>query len=236
MKAYQVTSALSDQKTYTRQELYRRFQEIRPDLNDSTFRWTLYELQRDRVIHRVGRDEYSLRSQDKMSYRPLYTDAAQKVIRFLENQFPDLTFVVFESVLLNEFLNHQIAQNTIYVQVEKDVATFVFDVLRDSGLGNVLYRPNSEEMDRYWSNGCIVVQNLISQAPLSAVMPHEMTAEKMLVDILAEKSIATTFSPSELPDIFRSVARLYQLDRNRVLRYAGRRGKAETVQQLMGES
>lgn len=30
---------------------------------------------------------------------------------------------VFESVLLNEFLNHQIAQNTVYVQVENSVRT-----------------------------------------------------------------------------------------------------------------
>ena len=35
-----------------------------------------------------------------------------------EKQYPDLQFVVFESALFNEFLNHQIAQNTIYVQVE----------------------------------------------------------------------------------------------------------------------
>lgn len=235
MWADKVISELSEQKTYTRQELLRRFQETRPDLNDSTFRWILYGLQKDQTIFRVGRDEYSLQPREAILYRPLYTDAAQNVIRFLENRFPDLVFVVFESVLLNEFLNHQIAQNTIYIQAEKDLGTFVFDVLRDEGYGNVLYRPDSRELDRYWSNGCIVVQNLISQAPLSAETPHEITAEKMLVDILAEKSIAMTFSPAELPAVFRNIARAYQVDWNRVLRYAGRRGKAEAVRQFMEE-
>lgn len=235
MWADRVISELSEQKTYTRQELLRRFQETRPDLNDSTFRWILYGLQKEQVMFRVGRDEYSLQSREAILYRPLYTDAAQNVIRFLENRFPDLVFVVFESVLLNEFLNHQIAQNTIYIQAEKDLGTFVFDVLRDDGYGNVLYRPDSRELDRYWSNGCIVVQNLISQAPLSAETPHEITAEKMLVDILAEKSIAMTFSPAELPAVFRNIARVYQVDWNRVLRYAGRRGKADVVRRFMEE-
>lgn len=235
MWADRVISELSEQKTYTRQELFQRFQELRPDLNDSTFRWILYGLQKEQVMFRVGRDEYSLQSREAILYRPLYTDAAQNVIRFLENRFPGLVFVVFESVLLNEFLNHQIAQNTIYIQAEKDLSTFVFDVLRDDGYGNVLYRPDSWELDRYWSNGCIVVQNLISQAPLSAETPHEITAEKMLVDILAEKSIAMTFSPAELPAVFRNIARAYQVDWNRVLRYAGRRGKADVVRQFMEE-
>ena len=43
-----------------------------------------------------------------------------------------VSFVVFESVLLNEFLNHQIAQNTIYIQVERDLSSYIFNVLNIS--------------------------------------------------------------------------------------------------------
>ena len=142
--------------------------------------------------------------------------------------------MVFESVLLNEFLNHQIAQNTIYVQVEKDVSSYVFDNLQEEYSGSVLYRPGKSEFGRYWTRDCIVVLDLISQSPLSQDNPHEITAEKMLVDITAEKSISRTFSPSEIPFVFENVIRSYHVDRRKMNRYAGRRGKSSQVKKYAG--
>ena len=83
----------------------------------------------------------------------------------------------------------------------------------------------------------MVVLELISQAPLSSSAPHEMTAEKMLVDIVAEKSIEATYSPAELPEIFMHMKKNYRLDVKKMNRYAGRRGKADLVQKyLRGEA
>ena len=76
--------------------------------------------------------------------------------------------------------------------------------------------------------------DLISQAPVSKETPHEMTAEKMLVDIIAEKSMAAAFSPSELPFVYENILESYNVDRRRLNRYAGRRGKAEIVQYAGG--
>ena len=142
--------------------------------------------------------------------------------------------MVFESVLLNEFLNHQIAQNTIYVHVEKDVSSYIFDILQENNTGRVLYRPGIKDFDRYWKRDCVVVLDLISQSPLSQDRPHEITAEKMLVDIISEKSIAATFSPSEVPDVYENVMQSYQIDRRKMNRYAGRRGKASEVREYAG--
>jgi hypothetical protein len=64
--------------------------------------------------------------------------------------------------------------------------------------------------------------------------PHEISAEKLLVDIVAEKSIAATFSPSELPFIYENIINSYRIDMRRLNRYAGRRGKAALVRKLAG--
>ena len=146
-----------------------------------------------------------------------------------------MNFVIFESVLLNEFLNHQIAQNTIYVQIEKDVSSYIFDNLQKEYVGNVLYKPGKKDFDRYWTRDCVVVLDLISQAPLSMEKSHEITIEKMLVDIIAEKSMAATFSPSEIPFVYESAMKSYQVDRRKMNRYAGRRGKASLVKEYVGD-
>ena len=38
----------------------------------------------------------------------------------ISKKFPYVSFTVFETVLMNNFLNHLIAQNTIFLQVERE--------------------------------------------------------------------------------------------------------------------
>ena len=221
---------LSSQKTYHRDELFRVFQSEHESLNDCTFRWMLYNLQNEQKLFRTGYDAYSVVPPEVLPiYRPLYSDNAKSVEELLTERFPELEFVIFESALLNEFLNHQIAQNTIFVQVQKDVSAFACDRLQDFYAGRVLYKPGEKEWDHYWTRGCVIVLDLISQAPLSSEYPHEMTAEKLLVDIVAEKNIAKTFSPSETPQIYESLLESYHVDIRRMNRYAGRRGKSALI-------
>jgi len=103
-------------------------------------------------------------------------------------------------------------------------------------VGSVLYKPTKKEFDRYWTKNCIVVLDLISQSPMSDKSPHEITVEKLLVDMIAEKSIAATFSPAELPAVFQNVRESCRIDRHRLERYAGRRGRTEQVNTYMGDS
>lgn len=226
---------LSPQTAYSRNDLFEIFRSEKQDLSDGAFRWTLYNLLQEQKIFKADYDSYiAMKPQTLPVYKPYYSDKVKALLKMLEEMYPDLDFVLFESVLLNEFLNHQIAQNTIYIQIEKEVSSFIFDVLQEEYTGSVLYRPRRNEFDRYWTRDCIVVQDLISQAPLSQNVPHEITVEKMLVDIVAEKSIAATFSPSELPFVYENIIRSYQVDKRRMNRYAGRRGKAQQIKKFVG--
>ena len=231
----QALGKLSDNKTYSRDDLFRLFTLEKKDLSNSAFRWTLYNLLQKEKLFRTDYDTYvTVKPKVLPEYKPYYSQRAVTLLEMLEEKYPDLEFVVFESVLLNEFLNHQIAQNTIYVQVEKDVSSYIFDMLLENHTGSVLYRPGKSEFDRYWTKECIVVLDLVSQSPLSRDKKHEITIEKMIVDILAEKSIAATFSPSELPFVYENVMKSYLVDIRKVNRYAGRRGKTSEVEKLVG--
>lgn len=226
---------LSDKKIYNRENLFEIFQSEKKDLSASAFRWTLYGLLKEDKLFKLDYDNYiTVKPNVLPDYRPLYSDKANILEQMLADKYPDLNFVLFESVLLNEFLNHQIAQNTIYVQVEKEVSEYIFGILQDQYQERVLYRPNKNELDRYWTRDCIIVLELISQAPLSHKAPHEITVEKLLVDIVAEKSIAATFSPSEIPFVYNNVIKNYKVDKRKINRYAGRRGKAKQIKTYMG--
>lgn len=42
-------------------------------------------------------------------------------------------------------MNHLVAQNTVFIQVEKDVSIFVFRFLQELGYDHLLYKPNKED-------------------------------------------------------------------------------------------
>ena len=233
----QALQKLSDKMAYCREDLLHVLRGEKADLSDSAFRWTLYNLLQEQKLFKTDYDTYvTVKPMVLPVYKPYYSEKANTLTEKLSNQYPELEFVIFESVLLNEFLNHQIAQNTIYIQVEKNISSYIFDNLHEEYTGGVLYRPGKNEFDRYWTRDCIVVLDLISQAPLSQDRPHAITAEKMLVDIITERSISGTFSPSEIPFVFENVMKSYRVDKRKMNRYAGRRGKSEQVKKYTGGS
>ena len=107
-------------------------------MSEGAFRWTLYNLLQEQKIFRVDYDTYiTEKSQVLPIYKPYYSDRAKALTEKMAEQFSQVNFVIFESILLNEFLNHQVAQNTIYVQIEKDVSSYIFDNLQKEYVGDV---------------------------------------------------------------------------------------------------
>ncbi len=75
-------------------------------MNESTFRWILYNLPRKQLLFRIDYDAYVTSKPTVLpEYTPIYTDLCQTMIAQVEQQYPDIDFVAFESMLLNEFLN-----------------------------------------------------------------------------------------------------------------------------------
>ncbi len=126
---------------------------------------------------------------------------------------------------MNDFLNHLIAQNTIYIQVEKESSIYVFRYLQDKGYNNVLYKPSLSDMSLYWTVGSIIVTDMVSEAPLRTDEPYVIKLEKMLVDMYADKLIAASYSKAEYSDVIEQAEKYYLLDKKRMLRYARRRNK-----------
>lgn len=74
----------------------------------------------------------------------LLTSQPQKIIAFMLTAFPALQWRTWELSWLNEFVNHLIAKNTFFVEVESDGCSFVFSALNQKYPGQVLLRPTSE--------------------------------------------------------------------------------------------
>ncbi|HCJ94117.1 MAG TPA: hypothetical protein DHV69_02565, partial [Sphaerochaeta sp.] len=90
---------------------------------------------------------------------------------------------------LNEFFNHQLAHNQIFLEVEKDGCDFVFSSLVEKFPGRVLLRPKAQEIVQCGTDDGIIIDRLVTEAPKSNGEPYHVPLEKLIVDLFANKSL-----------------------------------------------
>ena len=169
----------------------------------------------------------------RSKYRPIYSDRAMQLIDILSQAFPHVSFTVFETTLMNEFLNHLVAQNTVFIQAEKESSILLFRFLQEQGYHDLLYRPSGKDFSLYWVKDCIIVSDLISEAPILDDAPHSICLEKLLVDMYTDKLISTAYSKAEFPDVLQLALSQYQVDKAKMLRYARRRNRGKELALLL---
>ena len=176
---------------------------------------------------------YGVNEESRRMYEHEYSELARSIAKQMKEDFPYLSFSVFELVQLNAFVNHQIAHNVIFVSVESDLGDFVFDKLKEKYPGRVLIYPSVEIYHRYWCDDMIVIQKLTSEAPMGIREKWHTRIEKMLVDIFADDIQKESFSESELAGIYEDAFAGYAIDESCLFRYAKRRGAQRKLQEYL---
>lgn len=183
----------------------------------------------DGKVHRIGRNKYCTEKKEYRSYSHLYSDESVKIADCIKSNHPFADFVIFETVQLNEFLNHQIGKNTIFVYVDIDVADFVYETLNTEFSGMVMLSPKPKEFHQYRSENTVVISRLISESPKNTDILWQISLEKMLVDVIADRLVRETFSESEYSNIFDTAFERYIIDESKLVRYAGRRNAVSKI-------
>ena len=98
-----------------------------------------------------------------------------------------------------------------------------------------MYKPSKADYALYWKEDCIVVTDLISEAPVRESSPHEICLEKMLVDMFCDKLIQSTYSKAEFPEVLQKAMTDWLIEKTKMLRYARRRGKEEEIRKILEE-
>nr|MBQ4457610.1 hypothetical protein [Clostridia bacterium] len=237
MQWYEPTSKrLEAGQRYSHRELIGLLRSDYPHMRDSSYHWAICGMLKSGEIIKTARNVYMVPDgKEKQIYRPIYSDLASKLILQIAEKYPTIQFTVFETGLMNDFLNHLVAQNTIFIQAEKEISVFVFRFLQENGYERLLYKPKKADYALYWEKDCIVVTDLVSEAPLSVAAQHEICLEKMLVDMYCDKLISTTYSKSEYPQVLYQAMESYHMEIPKMMRYARRRGRESEIKHILEE-
>jgi hypothetical protein len=222
---------ITEDKYIDKSSIIKAARTINPDFSEKSIYWLLDQLMDSGLLIRVGRNKYVINKDGRIlkQYKYQYSDKMQKIVSALETEFPLINFQAWESIQYNYFVNHQIAHNTLFVEVENQLENSVYEYLKDRFNSNVLLKPDINLYNLYVSDETIIVLNLITEAPANKNNKHGILLEKLLVDMMTNKLITMFVSKSEYTNVFENAFNMYCIDETKLFRYAKRRNADKRI-------
>ena len=222
---------------FSRQDMYEAAIKERDGFKETDMRNLIETLQKDGLIIRISHNHYVRNDSSKIKqiYKPIYSDEAREIIADIKEQYPYLSFQVWELAWFNEFLVHLIAHNKIFVDVENDGCEFVYSSLSEKYHGKMLLRPSAKELQYYFQGEGIIVERMISESPNTKGMPYETPIEKLIVEMFANKSLMSMISKGDYPYALENMFEKYSIDQVKMLRYARRRNREKELVSYINE-
>lgn len=225
-------------EVYTRQEIYQVAEHTDQLVKETQLRYHIGKMLKRKSIMRVGRNLYIKADEAKLKrqYRNVYSSTAEKIIEFMKTKFPLMDYRIWELSWLNEFLNHQLGNNLIFLEIEKNGCEVVFHSLREILQStSVLLMPATEQLLLYREHDSVIINRLITEAPKGKPYVHNVLLEKIIVDLFANKILFHILSPADFPDAVSEMFRKYIINQTSMFRYAKRRNKAREIYAFLTE-
>ena len=126
----QLRQHFRSRKSFSRKELYDFYTEFKPEMKETTFRWTIYNLKEKQIISSISRGLFTLSF--KPVFKPNIDKVTQKIYAIIEKQFSTLKFCVWTTQIVSEFMLHLPAKHITILQVEKEALEPAYDFLNFS--------------------------------------------------------------------------------------------------------
>ena len=220
---------------FRKQEFWNSVHAAAPGTAETAINWMLHTLIEKGKIVSVGYGRYMIPADNNKpgkKYQYPHSDEFLQIENLITEFFPYAVFQMWELIQLNDFVNHQIAKNVIFVEVEKMLMDSVYELIHEH-YPYAMYSPNEDSFYRQRAPETdIIVQKLLTEAPRPD-SNHECTIEKILVDLFSKKLSGALIERSEYKAIFEDVFQKYHVDEIRMFRYARHRNLDQTIRDFI---
>ena len=183
-------------------------------------------------ISRVSKGRFVHSARKDYSYE--LSETARDIVALIQENYPLVEFQIWELYQMNEFVNHLLAKNTIFIEVENMLDESIFNLLFDR-YPHVLHNPSLDEYYKYAGDETIIVRKLISEAPPPYGQYRQASLEKLLVDLFGRGISGSILSRSEYRAIYEDAFQKYNINQSKMFRYARRRGIEKVIRDFIHE-
>ena len=227
-----VGSFITTHPRFTTKDFADSMRALSPNIGRSTIYQILNRLCESGRITRTHKGHFAIT--DRKDYRYDLSGTAKDISLSIMEQYPLVDFQIWELYQMNEFVNHQLAKNTIFVEVENMLDESIFDMLFEK-YPHVLHNPDADEYYKYAGGETIIVNKLISEAPAGYGQYHQASLEKLLVDLFGRGITGSIVSRSEYRSIYEDSFKKYNINQAKMFRYARRRGIEDTIKDFVSK-
>lgn len=229
-----ILSFASSRKFFTRKELIFHLEQEAKLGSPRSLSEQLHRLLKSGQIKRVERGVYTFLEDTRRSFSVVSSEETLFLHQQLKTQFPFLDICIWSVSNLISYMHHIPNLSLLFVEVENDAVESVFNSLKSNSNRLVFMEPTLTDYERYiHTNDTIVVCPLVSESPLQIVDGLKTpTIEKILVDIVGD--VAFSFlQGAEINEVYTTIFERHNVNKNKLIRYATRRGRKEKVEQLI---
>ena len=216
----------------SKQKLVGSIKKDFPAWSDNTINMYLSKLKKEGIINAPSRGIYEMES--NIPFKPNISNSLKRIFNKVKREFPYISFCIWDTVWLNDFMRHQPFKHYLVMEVEKDASESVFTFLTGT-IKNVFFNPDEEIFDRYIHNQdeILIVKNMVSESPMieneKIIIP---ALEKLLVDMLIDRALFSA-QQNEKEFIMRSAMENVTLNELKMRRYAIRRNREKEIDELL---
>lgn len=222
-----------DAQAFTTREFIETLLKINPEYGERKAYRTLQHLQEQGRITKVSRGHYTFKISRRV-YRYRASSLMKSVRRKIEAAFPKCEFQIFELQQFNEFLQHPLDYNAVFVETIHGYEEKVSDLLR-SGDVLVMRDPDYTRFQRYRTDEVIVVCRLITDSPAPCPASKTASLEKLLVDLFSKKLTGRLIDRGEYRHLFEEAFSRYSINEKSMFRYARRRSQEKEIVSFIAE-
>lgn len=153
-----------------------------------------------------------------------------EVNNLIKKKFPFITYCIWESGIVKNFTQHFSKNDFLLIDVERDVAESVYYTLSEK-YKKVFFLPDLMLLNNFISGygKAMIVRYLTTEAPIQEVKGVPTTTiEKLLVDVYCDSEF-DFLKGRETRHVYENALSSYTVNRDRLLRYARRKGEMREV-------
>lgn len=234
MKTEILYSSLPD-TAFSRCVIFSTAASIDPKFKITQLNFYINQMIKNNMISRIGYGTYLKSPVAKEIFKYNISSESKKIADFITENYPLVNFYIWDFTVFNEFVNHMIGHNHIFLEIEKDGCGFVYDSLKENFPNVILFQPDAKEIERYSVDNDIYIQKAISEAPAGIDNKYELSLEKLIVDMFANKTLQQLISKGDYPQALEEMFSKYQISERKLFRYATRRNKKEEIIKFIKE-
>lgn len=223
-----IISKFGDGTPFSSKELFEFYKINEEDLIENTFRWRVYELKKDGLLRSVKRGVYII--DNKKKFQPKISRSTKILYNQIRNRFPYIDVSVWDTSWLDTYMNHQLYNSYTIFEVDKEVVSSVFNLLKEKK-DRVYMNPTQSDVENYiLSSDAIIVKPLLKETPIqdsgNVKIPK---VEKILVDLFFDKTLLVSYQGNEMKNIFKRMFEEYEINLTTLYRYARNRGIKQKI-------